>query len=563
MLIPEMLFRDSSKRKLGEGRFACWRMGCTGLGCLAALAMLCGALGDAPSRGIKCGGVLSAPSGNFSSPNFPGLYPYETECTWLIVVAEGSSVLLSFSHFELEYHDTCAYDYLQVYNGAARDQGNLLGTFCGHSPPPPFSSAWHVMAVVFRSDRHVAKHGFAAAYKKDACGGQLTGLSGEITSPRYPESYPNDAECRWSIGGAGGGGPLTLVFADFQMEGGQGCGFDYVALFDGPTVTAPRLGRYCGSARPPRTISSTPHLFIIFKSDFNIGGRGFKAHFYSGECQEVFTTIKGNFSSPQYPNFYPNNLKCQWSIQLPPGYRVKVFFLDMELEGRSSLTGGCDYDHLSAFDGGTENGSLLGRWCGRESLAPVTSRSNQLLLVLHTDRNTAKRGFSISYVGVVPMNVSCTRTDFHIQIPMQSLAQLERNRIYLGTPSCAAQVVGRNFKIHTRFDTCGTESQRRNNTSVIVSTLYIDFSVGDQEDIHQYEVQCEPKKKEASVTLIAGPDPSRLSQAENLVDAQQWEGEAIDAREIKSQDTSDIVFISICILAGLLMVIAVVGLVLL
>nr|XP_041573809.1 CUB domain-containing protein 2 isoform X4 [Taeniopygia guttata] len=467
MVIPEMLFRDRQLQKdaralvrgdlpaggWGAQGWAVWQRWPCSVG-LSGMLRAEASPGKGTSHpllcppGIKCGGVLSAPSGNFSSPNFPGLYPYETECTWLIVVAEGSSVLLSFSHFELEYHDTCAYDYLQVYNGAARDRGNLLGTFCGHRPPPPFSSAWHVMAVVFRSDRHVAKHGFAAAYRK-------------------------------------------------------------------------------------------------------------------GECQEVFTTIKGNFSSPQYPNFYPNNLKCQWSIHLPPGYRVKVFFLDMELEGRSSLTGGCDYDHLSAFDGGTENGSLLGRWCGRESLAPVTSRSNRLLLVLHTDRDMAKRGFSISYVGVVPMNVSCTRTDFHIQIPVQSLAQLERNRIYLGTPSCAAQVVGRNFKIHTRFDTCGTESQRRNNTSVIVSTLYIDFSVGDQEDIHQYEVQCEPKKKEASVTLIAGPDPSRLSQAENLVDAQKWEGKAIDAREIKSQDTSDIVFISICILAGLLMVIAVVGLVLL
>ncbi|NXU72577.1 CDCP2 protein, partial [Oreotrochilus melanogaster] len=496
--------------------------------------------------GIKCGGVLSASSGNFSSPNFPGLYPYETECTWLIVVAEGSSILLSFSHFELEYHASCAYDYLQVYNGATRDRGNLLGTFCGRSPPPPFSSAWHVMAVIFHSDRHVAKRGFAAVYRKDACGGQLTGLSGEITSPRYPESYPNDAECRWSV------------------EGGQGCSFDYVALFDGPTITAPSLGRYCGSTRPPPTVSSTQHLLILFRSDFNIGGRGFKAHFYSaGECQEVFTTIKGNFSSPHYPNFYPNNLKCQWSIQLPPGYRVKLFFLDMELEGRSSLTGGCDYDHLAAFDAGSEKGSLLGRWCGGESPAPITSHHNHLLLVLHTDRNTAKRGFSITYVGVVPMNVTCTRTDFHIQIPVQSLAQLERNRIYLGTPSCAAQVVGGNFKIHTRFDTCGTESQKRNNTSIIVSTLYIDFSAGDQEDIHQYEVQCEPKRKEASVTLIAGPDSARLSQAENLVDAQQYEGEVTDTREIKSQDTSDIVFISICILAGLLMVVAVVGLVLL
>lgn len=131
----------------------------------------------------------------------------------------------------------------------------------------------------------------------------------------------------------------------------------------------------------------------------------------------MFTTIKGNFSSPQYPNFYPNNLKCQWSIHLPPGYRVKVFFLDMELEGRSSLTGGCDYDHLSAFDGGTENGSLLGRWCGRESLAPVTSRSNRLLLVLHTDRDMAKRGFSISYVGgKVPFGCSSVLW-FHWDMP--------------------------------------------------------------------------------------------------------------------------------------------------
>lgn len=69
------------------------------------------------------------------------------------------------------------------------------------------------------------------------------------------------------------------------------------------------------------------------------------------------------------------------------------------------------------------------------------------------------------------MNVSCTRTDFHIQIPVQSLAQLERNRIYLGTPSCAAQVVGRNFKIHTRFDTCGTESQVSEQQTLLYSKL--------------------------------------------------------------------------------------------
>lgn len=66
------------------------------------------------TTGVKCGGVLSAPSGNFSSPNFPRLYPYNTECIWLIVVAEGSSVLLTFHAFDLEYHDTCSFDFLEI-----------------------------------------------------------------------------------------------------------------------------------------------------------------------------------------------------------------------------------------------------------------------------------------------------------------------------------------------------------------------------------------------------------------------------------------------------------------
>ena len=118
------------------------------------------------TTGVKCGGVLSAPSGNFSSPNFPRLYPYNTECSWLIVVAEGSSVLLTFHAFDLEYHDTCSFDFLEIYNGASGDQGNLLGRFCGQVPPPPFASSWHVMSVVFHSDKHVASRGFSAGYQK-------------------------------------------------------------------------------------------------------------------------------------------------------------------------------------------------------------------------------------------------------------------------------------------------------------------------------------------------------------------------------------------------------------
>lgn len=113
----------------------------------------------------------------------------------------------------------------------------------------------------------------------------------------------------------------------------------------------------------------------------------------------MYTAVRGNFSSPRYPSSYPNNVHCHWTIRLPPGYQVKVFFLDLDLEGPNSLTRTCDFDHLAAFDGASEEAPLLGNWCGHHLPAPVTSSRNQLLLLLHTDRSTTRRGFSVAYIG--------------------------------------------------------------------------------------------------------------------------------------------------------------------
>uniref|UniRef100_A0A670I608 CUB domain containing protein 2 n=1 Tax=Podarcis muralis TaxID=64176 RepID=A0A670I608_PODMU len=190
---------------------------------------------------IKCGGVLSAPHGNVSSPNFPGLYPYDTDCMWLIVVTEGSSVLLTFHHFDLEYHDNCEFDYLMIYNGISEDQGNLLGKFCGTSFP----------STIYLILEH---HDYV-------CGGVLTGLSGSITSPDYPENYPNNAECHWVIQ-ATSNSVIKLIFVDFQMENSEQCNFDYVAIFDGPTMGDTLLGHFCGHVKPP-DISSAQELCVI------------------------------------------------------------------------------------------------------------------------------------------------------------------------------------------------------------------------------------------------------------------------------------------------------------
>lgn len=66
---------------------------------------------------------------------------------------------------------------------------------------------------------------------------------------------------------------------------------------------------------------------------------------------------------------------------------------------------------------------------------------------------------SLIFIPVVPVNVSCTRSEFTILIPQQSLPQLDRERIYLGNPTCVAQLTATSYKILAQFVNCGTASQ--------------------------------------------------------------------------------------------------------
>lgn len=232
----------------------------------------------------------------------------------------------------------------------------------------------------------------------------------------------------------------------------------------------------------------------------------------TGECQQVLAAESGTFSSPRFPNIYPNNINCHWGITQAPGYRIKLFFPFLDLEERNNLSGECDYDSVTVYDGDSQADPMLGRWCGGERPPSLVSRGNKLLVVLSTDRNEAHRGFTAAYLGgkcspaagviccwscscwgrsiylreqlfliydplpqrcmlwlfcslflptvqVVPVNVSCTRSEFTILIPQQSLPRLDRESIYLGNPTCAAQLTSTAYKILAQFVNCGTAGQ--------------------------------------------------------------------------------------------------------
>ena len=62
------------------------------------------------------------------------------------------------------------------------------------------------MKVVFTASNYVVNNGFRAEYNTNEqryCGGRLELESvtdvGYLTSPEYPELYPNNTECQWLI----------------------------------------------------------------------------------------------------------------------------------------------------------------------------------------------------------------------------------------------------------------------------------------------------------------------------------------------------------------------------
>ena len=71
---------------------------------------------------------------------------------------------------------------------------------------------------------------------------------------------------------------VNLSFPIFDVEDGPGisCDYDYLEIYDGPSIFAPLIGRYCNDNLPSDLTSSGPALTILFHSDGGVEEAGFK-----------------------------------------------------------------------------------------------------------------------------------------------------------------------------------------------------------------------------------------------------------------------------------------------
>ncbi|XP_062851362.1 cubilin [Trichomycterus rosablanca] len=197
------------------------------------------------------------------------------------------------------------------------------------------------------------------------CGGlkEQTGTEGVLTSMNHPQSYENGANCNWNIH-VPAGKHVHLHFISFSLEESQLCLSDSVAISDHVGT----LGTHCSASAPGDVISAGNTLSVRFSTNNRVVDTGFNATWRAVSpadidnivgCGGNFDSQQGELRSPKWPNNYPNQAACTWSISIPSAKEIHISFTHFSLQA-VNLLGKC-VDYVEVFDAA---GKSQGQFCG-------------------------------------------------------------------------------------------------------------------------------------------------------------------------------------------------------
>ncbi|XP_036410979.1 CUB and sushi domain-containing protein 2 [Megalops cyprinoides] len=458
----------------------------------------------------ECGGTIKdEPTGRILSPGYPAPYDHNLHCVWTIEAAPGSTIGLHF----LVFHTEEVHDVLRIWDGP-QEGGVLLRELSGSVLPPDTHSTFNSISMQFTTDFFTSKQGFALQFSVSTatscndpgtptngtrsgdsrepgdhvvfqcdpgyilqgatkitcteinsrffwqpdpptctapCGGNLTGPSGLILSPEYPEPYPHGRECDWTVTVT----PdyvIALSFIQFSLEPS----YDFLHIYDGPDSLSPLLGSFYGTDVPDRIESSSNTLFLAFRSDASLSSNGFvlqytenprescfepgpvrngtrvgtdlklgstvtfycdSGYIIEGDatltcimggdgkpswnkprptcvapCGGQYSGLEGVVLSPGYPGNYSRGRTCLYSVVVPKDYVVFGQFAFFQ----TALN-----DVVEVYDGATQHARVLSSLSGAhtgESLPLATS--NQILIRFHSKGQVTSRGFHLVYQAV-------------------------------------------------------------------------------------------------------------------------------------------------------------------
>jgi hypothetical protein len=212
-------------------------------------------------------------------------------------------------------------------------------------------------------------------------------------------SYEPNMLCEWRINSTDGT-PIEILFLDMEIEFCTDCKCDGVRIWTGtePGEDSEAIGSYCGTEVPESFEIEEDQAFVRFYTDAGHEFRGFLARFgftldstaCTPERPDTITRPQGVFATPDYPADYPSDANCQWLLQAPEGQRIRIAFLDLEIEEACNR-----WDTVRVLDGGSISSPILGQWDGRSNTLPgvMETRGNEAMIYFTSDSTIEYSGF--------------------------------------------------------------------------------------------------------------------------------------------------------------------------
>ncbi|XP_059791544.1 ovochymase-1 isoform X10 [Balaenoptera ricei] len=235
--------------------------------------------------------ILTKPTGIIEIPRY--FHRTTMSCHWRLLAPLNHIIRLDIVNFQMQPMPLACQGHLWVYEGFGSGK-KLIGDLC-EGDSPSLKSHGPLMMLIFTYNVSLAMEKFSLRYSfhmsdsvkgkikvngKEEKGGcpvlDLIPVSSiEITSPNYPNIYPNMLNCTWTFYSMSGN-KMKAVIKGFITEESWNCEWDYFNIYDGPDQQSRLLAHLCGSKKEFVLISSGAYLTVNFKTDESVGERGFK-----------------------------------------------------------------------------------------------------------------------------------------------------------------------------------------------------------------------------------------------------------------------------------------------
>ncbi|KAL7058505.1 hypothetical protein AAHC03_016360 [Spirometra sp. Aus1] len=299
----------------------------------------------------------------------------------------------------------CIEEYVEVRDGYHAGSP-LIGRYCGKNIPQSLVSSSPRMLINYTRAAGQQSTGFVAKYTV-VCGGYMRAKEGTFNSPGYPDVYLPNRECTWRIK-VPTGFSVNLTFDSFELEEDPDCSFDRLEIYDGPSVSSPKLHSLCGMHISEAILSTSNTMTLTFRTNEREEKQGFAARFAAVDCGGHLNVNQGTITSPGYPKEYPPNANCTWLIEVPYEFSVVLTFESFELGGQSD----CLSDYVEVRNGFSEYSRLLRKVCGTDLPSPIRSTWNTMALRFFTDNAISGKGFRARFEKVLPPKMdSCATTN--------------------------------------------------------------------------------------------------------------------------------------------------------